>query len=240
MKKFLRDWLICCSLLVGATDALAASPTNDNDANTQNQALNILVLGDSLSAAYGIQTEDGWVNLLQRQLKRWAPDSQVHNASISGETTDGGLRTLPALLERLQPKIVIIGLGANDALRGFPLSTTEHNLRTMAKLAQQASAQVLLLGMHIPPNYGARYAQAFHDLYEKIAQEQTLAKVPFLLEGVATKENLMQNDRLHPNTQAQPLILRNVWPHLQPLLATLAPEIPWPAALTNSNAALSE
>lgn len=176
---------------------------------------NLLVLGDSLSAAYGIQIQEGWVYQLSLKLK----DSyRVINASISGETTDGGLRSLPGLLEKYHPEIVIIELGANDGLRGFPIDVIEKNLRQLVTLSKAITDKVLLLGIHIPPNYGKAYTEAFHKLFEKIANEHSIARVPFFLDGVATDKSLMQDDGLHPNAKAQPIILDTVWPALEPLL----------------------
>jgi len=175
----------------------------------------ILVLGDSLSAAYGIQTEEGWVALLESKLP---DDYHIVNASISGETTDGGLRALPGLLESHAPDIVIIELGANDGLRGFPLPTIERNLNQMVELAKMKDRKVLLLGMHIPPNYGSRYAQGFHAIFSTVAERYDTALVPFLLEGVATRPELMQEDQLHPKAEAQETIMLRVWETLRPLL----------------------
>lgn len=176
---------------------------------------NILVLGDSLSAAYGIDIEDGWVVLLQTKLDAQA---KVVNASISGETSGGGLRALPSLLAEHQPAIVIIELGANDALRGFPLAHIEANLAQLVQLSKQAGSRVLLIGNHIPPNYGKAYALGFHELYTKIAKHYGVALTNFMLEGVAVNPELMQADGLHPTASAQPQILKNIWPDLAPLL----------------------
>ena len=178
----------------------------------------ILVLGDSLSAAYGIPTEQGWVSLLQKQLDERKSPYQIINASISGETTDGGLRALPALLQRHQPDIVLLELGANDGLRGFPLSTIETNLTKLIQLAHKSDAQVLLIGMRIPPNYGARYAEGFFQLYPKLAQQYQTALLPFLLDGIAIHSELMQDDRLHPKAKAQSLIKDRVLHALESLL----------------------
>lgn len=191
--------------------------------STDETAPKILVLGDSLSAAYGIPSELGWVALLKNRLLQPVSDGvtqtwRVENASISGETTDGGLRSLPSLLARIKPEIVVIELGANDALRGFPLETTRQNLTQLVELALNADSQVLLIGMRIPPNYGPRYTQGFHALFSEIAEAKKVALVPFLLEGVATDATLMQDDRMHPNEKAQDQLLDNVWPALEPLL----------------------
>lgn len=178
----------------------------------------MLVLGDSLSAEYGLARGKGWVNLLQERLRAEKIDATVVNASISGDTTSGGATRLPALLKKHRPDILVIELGGNDGLRGLSLAATEANLRTMIKAGQAANARVLLLGMRLPPNYGAAYAESFHALYAKLAKENKTALVPFFLEGIATREDLFQADRIHPNAGAHPVMLNNVWPALKPLL----------------------
>ena len=200
--------------LLSVPAALAQPDSKDTPDPSQDKE-KILVVGDSLSAAYGIQIEEGWVYLLATKLK----DSHLLiNASISGETTDGGLRSLPGLLEKYHPEIVIIELGANDGLRGFPIPVIENNLRQLITSAKAIAKKVLLLGIHIPPNYGKPYTEAFHSLYQKLADEQEVALVPFFLDGVATQEQYMQADGLHPNASAQPFILETVWEGLKPLL----------------------
>ncbi|MFT6264675.1 MAG: acyl-CoA thioesterase-1 [Oleiphilaceae bacterium] len=193
-----------------------------NEGHTRTSPQTILILGDSLSAAYGIPIEQSWVTLLMQKLENEFSNTdanyQVHNASISGETTDGGLRSLPALLKKYQPEVVIIELGANDGLRGFPLKTIEQNLAALIELVQAQNSKVLLTGIHIPPNYGQRYATAFHKIYNTLAQRYQTALVPFLLEGIATKPSLMQADRLHPKAEAQESIRNIVWQQLEPLL----------------------
>ena len=179
------------------------------------QAKTVLVLGDSLSAAYGMQLDQGWVALLRQKL----PEHQIVNASISGETSDGGVNRLPALLRQHQPAIVIIELGGNDGLRGFQINRIRDNLATLVQNSQQAGAQVLLIGMRIPPNYGPRYTTQFHDNYTQIAQRFDTELLPFLLDGIATEPALMQEDGIHPNASAQPKLLQNVWPYLEPMLA---------------------
>ena len=181
-------------------------------------ASTLLVMGDSLSAAYNLRQQDGWVSLLETQLSQSHPDIKVVNASVSGETTQGGLSRFQALLNTHQPSWVILELGANDALRGYPLSQTTLNLETMVEQAQQADALVLLVGNQIPQNYGKRYTQMFFDLYKDIASKYALAYLPFMLEGVALNNALMQDDGLHPNKDGQPVILENILPHLLPLL----------------------
>lgn len=174
-------------------------------------ANNLLIVGDSISAAFGLDTEQGWVQLLKNRLKEQGYSHQVHNASVSGDTTSGGLARLPKLLAEHQPKVVIIELGGNDGLRGQPLGQVQQNLSRMTELAQQAGAQVLLLGMQLPPNYGPRYTQGFAALYPKIAAEYEAALVPFFLEGVGGVLGMMQGDGVHPSAQAQPILLENVW-----------------------------
>lgn len=176
----------------------------------------ILVFGDSLSAAYGIPREAGWVNLLQQELRRTHPQYQVTNASISGETTTGGRQRIAAALRQHQPSIVILELGANDGLRGAPIANIETNLGALIQQARKARAKVLLLGMQLPPNYGADYTARFQALYPKLAQRYHVALVPFFLEGVAPEQ--YQADNLHPTARAQPHILRNILPQLRPLL----------------------
>ncbi len=178
----------------------------------------ILVLGDSLSAEHGIERGTGWVALLEKKLEAEKMDSAIVNASISGETTSGGLARLPALLKKHQPNIVMIELGANDGLRGLSLSATEGNLYAMIMAAKNAKAKVLLIGMKLPPNYGTDYAQRFASMYNKEAKQTQSLLVPFLLAGVAEKPELFQADHLHPIASAQPVILSNVWPTLKSLL----------------------
>jgi acyl-CoA thioesterase-1 len=172
----------------------------------------VLVLGDSLSAEYGLNQGAGWVALLDKKLKAERIDARVVNASISGETTIGGRSRLPALLAQHKPSYVIIELGANDGLRGLPINAADDNLRAMIKMAQQNKAKVLLLGMRMPPNYGRAYTDRFFGMYGKLAKEYKAPLVPFILEGVADKPTLFQPDRLHPTAQAHPIILENIWP----------------------------
>ncbi len=181
----------------------------------------VMVLGDSLSAEYGLPRGSGWVALLERRLADEKIDATVVNASISGDTTSGGRSRLPALLARHQPTHVVVELGGNDALRGLPLEMTRANLAAMVQAAQKAGAQVLLLGMQLPPNYGAQYGQRFADLYQQVAREHRAAVVPFLLAGIADgpdSTRLFQPDRIHPNVDAQARMLANVWPQLRKLL----------------------
>jgi acyl-CoA thioesterase I len=178
----------------------------------------ILVFGDSLSAGHGVDVEQDWVSLLARKISQLGYGFRVINASISGETTAGGLGRLPHALELQQPRILILELGSNDGLRGLPLAGTHDNLDRMITLARSRGVSVLLLGMRMPPNYGERYTSGFLNMYADLAQAHQLALVPFLLDRVALDPALMQADGLHPNAQGQPLLLDNVWPKLEPLL----------------------
>jgi acyl-CoA thioesterase-1 len=181
-------------------------------------ARTILVLGDSVSAGYGIKVEEGWVALLQQRLRQQGYGYRVINASVSGETTTGGLTRLPRALERHKPAIVVLELGGNDGLRGLPLATTRANLVRMIQLSQQAGARVVLVGMKIPPNYGPRYTQGFEQIFSDLAREYRLPLVPFLLDKVALTAGMMQDDGLHPTARGQPVMLDNVWPTLRGVL----------------------
>lgn len=177
----------------------------------------ILVMGDSLSAGYGIDIQQGWVNLLEQELtKNYA--IQIINASVSGETSSGGNTRLPALLAEHKPDIVILELGGNDGLRGQPLKLLEKNLQTMIDASKTIEAKVLLAGMQIPPNYGARYSNQFKALYPKLAEQNQLGLIPFLLEGIGGNEALVQRDGIHPTAEAQPIIVKNVLPELKKML----------------------
>ncbi len=178
----------------------------------------ILIVGDSISAGFGLDTRLGWVSLLEQRLSKEGHDDKVLNASISRDTSAGGLARLPALLAEHKPDVVIVELGGNDGLRGQLPAQLKQNLASMIEASQQAGAKVLLLGMQLPPNYGARYTQAFAAVYAELANEKKVALVPFLLEGVGGKPELMQADRIHPAAGAQGLLLDNVWPVLKPLL----------------------
>ncbi|MFL9710459.1 arylesterase [Methylobacillus sp. Pita1] len=191
-------------------------------ANTAHAAT-ILVYGDSLSAAYGIPREQGWVALLENRLKQQYPGYTVVNASISGETTSGGVSRIAATLAQHKPGIVILELGANDGLRGLPVAQMRNNLAGMIKSGQEAKAQVLLVGMMIPPNYGPKYTREFTASYAALAKEFKLPLVEFLLEGVAGKVEFTQQDGLHPKANAQEAILENVWKQLEPLLKSGKP-----------------
>lgn len=182
----------------------------------------ILVVGDSLSAEYGLQRGSGWVALLEKRLAQEKIVAGVVNASISGDTTSGGRSRLPALLAQHKPAVVIVELGGNDALRGLPLAMTERNLAEMARASKAAGARVLLAGMQVPPNYGRQYNEDFAALFGKVARAEGTALLPFLLKGVGDAPNaseLFQPDRIHPKEAAHPIILGNVWPVLRPLLS---------------------
>lgn len=178
----------------------------------------LLVLGDSLSSAYGIPLEKGWVSLLQKRLQNKHMKWQLINASITGDTTHGGLARLPGLLQRHRPAIVIIELGGNDGLRGLSLREMKQNLVKMTQLAQQAGAAVLLLGVRLPANYGPVYGERFHRVYREVADTTGATLVDFFLQGVAETTERMQADGIHPAAEAQPLILDNIWPELEPQL----------------------
>ena len=180
-----------------------------------------MVVGDSLSAEYGLKRGTGWVALLEQRMAQEKIVGKVINASISGDTTSGGLSRLPTLLEQHEPTLVVIELGGNDALRGLPLQSTQSNLQTMTQAAQKMGAKVLLLGMQVPPNYGADYANQFAATFANVAKANKAALVPFLLKGVADGPDalkMFQNDRIHPLEAAHPIILNTVWPTLKKLL----------------------
>jgi acyl-CoA thioesterase-1 len=225
-------WLALCLALAAFMPAVNAGPATTHAATLTATAATaatpaaqaILVLGDSLSAAYGIPRESGWVGLLEQKLAQReltngnVARTSVINASISGETTEGGLARLPALLQKYKPSLVVIELGANDGLRGFQIDRLRANLEQLIRLSQASGAKVLLVGIKIPPNYGLRYTSDFYESYTLLAHEYNIPLVPFLLEGVATDPELMQDDRLHPRAGAQPKILNNMWPYLQKML----------------------
>ncbi|MBI4808162.1 MAG: arylesterase [Nitrosomonadales bacterium] len=179
-------------------------------------ARNILVFGDSLSAAYGIARDASWVNLMQKELRQSHPQFEVVNASISGETASGGLRRIGKALRQHQPEVVIIELGANDGLRGAAVAGIERNLNRIIELSRQTGAKVLLLGIQLPPNYGPDYTRQFRAIYPRLAKRHNVALVPFILEGIAAEQ--FQPDNLHPVAEAQALVMRNILPSLLPLL----------------------
>jgi acyl-CoA thioesterase-1 len=199
MKTF---WLL---VLLWRGGAARAAPT-------------ILVFGDSLSAAYGIPRESGWVNLLAERLAARRPSYRVVNASVSGETTAGGLTRLPRVLAAHRPMLTILALGANDGLRGLPPGQTARNLEAMIGAAKKRGSEVLLVGMRLPPNYGTAYTRKFQSLYREVAKAGKVRLVPFLLEGMADRRARFQDDGLHPDAQAQPVLLDNVWRELEPML----------------------
>ena len=227
-----RGWLAHCSGLALAALAMAAAPARaqgTSQAGTGSSATaapsapqrTLLVVGDSLSAEYGLARGQGWVALLEARLARDKLPWRVVNASVSGDTTSGGRSRLPALLKQHRPALVVLELGGNDALRGLPLTMTEANLLAMTRAAKASGARVLIAGMAVPPNYGRSYTEQFAALFGKVAQAEGTALVPFLLAGVADgpeADNLFQPDRIHPKAEAHPRILDNVWKVLRPLL----------------------
>jgi acyl-CoA thioesterase I len=207
-----RDWLAHCS--VGAVALACAVPS----ARAMAKPTKVLVVGDSLSAEYGLVRGSGWVTLLERRLQNERTGATVVNASISGDTTSGGRTRLASLLQQHRPTHVIIELGSNDALRGLPLAMTRDNLTVMLRAVRNTGAQALLVGMRMPPNYGRSYTQEFESMFPTLARAEGAALVPFMLAGVADSPdsaNLFQDDRLHPNAQAQGIICDNVWPVLR-------------------------
>jgi acyl-CoA thioesterase I len=214
MKTTRRGWLVHCTALI----ALAGVPGLHAAAKAPAK---ILVVGDSLSAEYGLERGSGWVSLLEKRLAQDRIAASVVNASVSGDTTSGGRSRLAALLKQHQPTHVILELGGNDALRGLPLDMTQTNLTQMAQVAKAAGARVLIVGMQVPPNYGRKYSEDFAALFAAVARQEGAALVPFMLKGVADvpqSEALFQPDRIHPRAQAHPIILANIWPVLQKLL----------------------
>ncbi|MBT8764879.1 arylesterase [Metapseudomonas boanensis] len=201
----MRAWLLggCLALLLLAQEAMAGT---------------LLVVGDSISAALGLETSQGWVSLLEKRLAEQGYQHRVINASISGDTSAGGLARLPALLDEYQPSLVIIELGGNDGLRGQSPAQLQQNLAGMIDGVRSRGASVLLLGVRLPPNYGARYTRAFSQVYSTLAEEKQVSLVPFFLEGVGGVPDMMQADGIHPQAKAQPRLLDNLWPTLKPML----------------------
>ncbi len=201
----MRVWLLarCLLLLLLAQPAMGGT---------------LLVVGDSISAGFGLDTQQGWVDLLDKRLQQQGFGYTVVNASISGDTSSGGLARLPALLAEHRPALVVIELGGNDGLRGQPPQQLQQNLAAMISAARKQGAKVVLLGMQLPPNYGARYNKSFTQVYTDVADVADVPLVPFFLEGVGGQSQLMQADGIHPNAQAQPQLLENAWPVLKPLL----------------------
>lgn len=204
-------------IAVGAAPGALAGPGPAASGSAAAEAT-ILVFGDSISAGYGIQREESWVSRLEERLATAEAPWRVVNASVSGETTDGGLARLPTALDDHDPQVVILELGGNDGLRGYPTERIRENLSRMVELAREAGSRVLLVGMEIPPNYGPRYTRAFASVYRQVADAHGVALVPFLLDGVALAPELMQADGIHPTARAQGRLLETVWPHLEPLL----------------------
>lgn len=216
-----RRYCIAALLLGGFMGTFHLQTHAQNQAPSATQGQTVLIVGDSLSAEYGLARGSGWVALLEKKLATEKPGMRVVNASISGDTTFGGRSRLPALLKQHQPRVVVIELGGNDALRGLSLDATRANLAWMAQQARQAGARVLLVGMQMPPNYGADYARRFAALYTEVARAEKTGLVPFFLQGVADVADptrLFQADRIHPTAEAHPLMLGNVWPELKKLL----------------------
>ena len=204
-RTFCLFWLFCL-LPAGVSGASACT---------------LLVVGDSISAAHGMARKEGWVQRLQQRLQDRSLPCRVVNASISGDTTAGGLRRLPGLLERHRPQVLLLELGGNDGLRGLSLKQMKRNLSTMIELARQSGARVLLLGVQLPPNYGEGYSRAFERVFEQLSREQQVPLVPSVVAGIGGNGALMQSDGIHPNAAAQPHILELVWPRLEPLLERL-------------------
>jgi acyl-CoA thioesterase-1 len=201
---------------VAEAPAPVSRPASATVANAE--ARSVLVMGDSLSAAYNLAAEQGWVALLDTRLRTEAPGFRMVNASISGETTAGGASRIDAALSEHQPALVVIELGANDGLRGLPLEETRANLERMVRASKAAGAEVLVVGMRLPPNYGPDYTEAFFSMFGEIAQAEGTAHLPFLLEPIAFDEAAFQSDRLHPTAEAQPVLANHVWSALQPML----------------------
>ena len=206
MLAFLQKWAVFLLVTLAASASAYSAPKT------------VLVVGDSLSAEYGIARGAGWVSLLEQKLKAEKVQARVVNASISGETTSGGRARLPALLGQHRPDIVVIELGANDGLRGLPVSSAEANLRAMVAMARDKTAAVRLVGLRMPPNDGRAYTEKFFDMFKKVSAETRSPLVPFMLEGVADKPAMFQQDRLHPLANAHPIILSNIWPQFASLI----------------------
>ncbi len=206
---------MCIPLSVVLSFLLVAAPVLSQDAT---QKPTIVVYGDSISAAYGMDQEQGWVSLLENRLASDFPDYRVVNASVSGETTGGGLTRLPKTLSLHQPDILVLELGGNDGLRGYPIDKIKGNLDSMIIQTLATKADVLLVGMVLPPNYGRRYTSAFEGVFTELATKHNIPFVPFLLDGIATRRDLVQRDGIHPTVEAQPKILNDIYPLLTPLL----------------------
>lgn len=201
--------LLVCWVLI------SFSPTASTESNT------ILVYGDSISAAYGMEEDQGWASLLADRIEAAELPYRVVNASVSGETTGGGLVRLPRALEVHQPSLVVLELGGNDGLRGYPIDKIRENLDAMTRMSLSAGADVLLIGMVLPPNYGRRYIEAFTNIFSTVAETHDIPLIPVLLDGIATEESLIQRDGIHPTPEAQPMIVEQVWPVLEGMLGHL-------------------
>jgi acyl-CoA thioesterase-1 len=204
MRKFLTILILCTATAAQA----AGSPT-------------VLIFGDSLSAGYGLEMDQSWSALLQERLEQQGYEHRVVNASISGETTEGGATQIDNAIAEFAPELVILALGGNDGLRGFPPARIKSNLLAIAERARDSGAAVVLLGIRIPTNYGVRYTQAFEAVYADVADELDIAWIEFFMEGVALNDDLLQEDRIHPNAKAQPILLDNAWPVIRDTLETL-------------------
>lgn len=211
--KLIAQWITRLLFLFLLIPVFSFANTVNNTANNT-----IVVLGDSISAAYGVPTESGWVALLEKKLKQEKKRYTVINASISGETTEGGVNRLPDIISRHTPSILLIELGGNDGLRGFPLNLIKSNLQSLIDQAKSSNTMPILMAMRIPPNYGQRYTSGFYELFKKTADENNVTLIPFLMEEVALNPELMQADGIHPTTLAQPILLERVWETLAPLL----------------------
>ena len=201
----MRKILTLVVLLLAANAQSAESPT-------------VLIFGDSLSAGYGIDVDQSWATLLQQRLESQGYEHRVVNASISGETTEGGAARIDRAIDTFSPELIILELGGNDGLRGFPPSRIRENLETIARHARDSGASVVLLGIRIPTNYGARYTQAFEAVYADVAEELGIRWIEFFMDGVALNDDLLQEDRIHPNAEAQPILLDNAWPIIRATL----------------------
>ncbi len=206
MLDNLKKWALGGLLMLAASASAYSAPKT------------VLVLGDSLSAEYGLARGTGWVALMDQKLKKEKIDVAIVNASISGETTSGGRSRLPALLSQHKPDVVVIELGANDGLRGQPVAAAQANLTSMIEMSHKNKARVLLVGMRMPPNYGRAYTESFFGMYKGLAKQFKSPLVPFMLEGVADQPKLFQSDRLHPSAEAHPIILANIWPEFLALV----------------------
>ena len=205
--KLLQGLIVAVVLCIGSHAAPAYSASKS-----------LLVLGDSLSAEYGLPRDSGWVYLLQQQLRKEKHELTLINASISGETTSGGKSRLPSLLQQHKPAIVLIELGGNDGLRGLSLAATQANLREMMAMSAASGAKLILVGMRVPPNYGVDYSKRFAAMYQGLGREKNVRLVPFFLQGLDSTELYFQPDRIHPNQRAQPIMMDNVWQVLKPML----------------------